>query len=224
MNHKNPASGRYAQGNPTVLFPTVRVIEHRQGTRITKDRCSLLETDTMLALVQTSLVRIPFEIIGHGYSPSAIQSVNFKTPYTSGPSVVLRAGVPATEPVRPTGFPSPTGKRPQHTSSDARRQRRTSKKSPRRQFRAGSARRGRIGLEKSRQTRLRRMGRVRLRVCASSNGSHDDVRVDASAFSTAMSFHTSRSVESVQQRFSRAGVACEYGKSRPLRTRVRRRE
>jgi hypothetical protein len=40
--------------------------------------------------------------------------------------------------------------------------------------------RGRIGT--SRQTRLHRMGCDRLRVCASLNGSRDDVRVDASAF------------------------------------------
>jgi hypothetical protein len=45
------------------------------------------------------------------------------------------------------------------------------------------------------------------------------VRVEASAFSTVVSFHTSRSVESVKQRFSRAGVASKDGKSRPLRGR-----
>jgi len=42
------------------------------------------------------------------------------------------------------------------------------------------------------------MGYDRLRVCASSNGSRDDVRVDANVFPTGVSLHTSSSVESVQ--------------------------
>ncbi len=59
------------------------------------------------------------------FSTSTFSTVGETNAVHIRPSVVLRAGAPL--PTRPTGFSCPTGKRPQQTFFEARRQRRASK-------------------------------------------------------------------------------------------------